>query len=124
MYLPSGSQWYHYKDDKYPLDAPVQGGVEFDFYAPWDQPDKVNCAIYVREGAIIPKRELEQYIGELHSAGKENPITFIIYPGRDSTYTLYLDDDGVTSKAETKDEYRLTTISHQGLYPWRKNLVL
>ena len=98
-----------------PLDAPVSGGVEFDFYAPWDDPEKENCAIYIREGAILPKRELEQYIGELYSQGKENPITISIYPGRNSTYKLYLDDDGISSKAETKQEYRLTEISHEGL---------
>ena len=97
-----------------PLEAPVEGGVELDFYAPWDDPSRDNCAIYIREGAIIPKRELEQYIGELYSQGKTNPITFSIYPGRDSSYKLYLDDDGVTNNAEKAGEYRLTEITHEG----------
>ena len=97
-----------------PLEAPVDGGVEFDFYAPWDDPSKDNCAIYIREGAIIPKRELEQYIGELYSQGKMNPITFSIYPGRNSSYKLYLDDDGITNNAEKAGEYRLTQINHEG----------
>ena len=88
--------------------------MEFDFYAPWDDPGRDNCAIYIREGAIIPKREVEQYIGELYRHDKVNPITFSIYPGRDSSYKLYLDDDGVSNKAETAGEYRLTEISHQG----------
>jgi alpha-glucosidase len=60
-------------------------------------------------------RELEQYIGELYSQGKENPITFCIYPGRDNKYTLYLDDDGKTRNAETKQIYRVTEISHEGI---------
>ena len=114
VYLPAGGQWYRFTDDKYPLEDPVNGGVEFDFYAPWDDPGRDNCAIYIREGAIIPKREVEQYIGELYRHGKVNPITFSIYPGRDSSYKLYLDDDGVSNKAETAGEYRLTEISHQG----------
>ena len=60
-------------------------------------------------------RELEQYIGELYSEGKQNPITFCIYPGRDNKYTLYLDDDGKTRNAETKKIYRVTEISHEGI---------
>ena len=60
-------------------------------------------------------RELEQYIGELYSQGKQNPITFCIYPGRDNKYTLYLDDDGKTRNAETKKIYRVTEISHEGI---------
>ena len=114
MYLPAGSQWYRFTNDKSPLGAPVDGGVEFDFYAPWNDKSRDNCAIYIREGAIIPKRELEQYIGELHSQGKMNPITFSIYPGRNNSYKLYLDDDGVSNKAETSGEYRLTQITHEG----------
>ena len=46
--------------------------------------------------------------------GKMNPITFSIYPGRNSSYKLYLDDDGVSNKAETSGEYRLTQITHEG----------
>lgn len=114
VYLPAGSQWYYFTDDKRPLQDPVQGGVEFDFYAPWNDPSRDNCAIYIREGAIIPMREIEQYIGELHSHGKMNPITFSIYPGRNSSYKMFLDDDGVTNKAETAGQYRLIEISHEG----------
>lgn len=114
MYLPAGSQWYYFTDDKRPLQDPVQGGVEFDFYAPWNDPTRDNCAIYIREGAIIPMREIEQYIGELHAHDKMNPITFSVYPGRNSSYKMFLDDDGVTNKAETAGKYRLTEISHEG----------
>ena len=60
-------------------------------------------------------RELEQHIGELYSQGKQNPITFCIYPGRDNKYTRYLDDDGKTRDAETKQIYRVTEISHEGI---------
>lgn len=122
VYVPTGSQWYHFKINL-PLDGPVDGGKEFDFFAPWDDPTKDNCAIYIREGAIIPFRELEQYIGELYSQGKVNPITFNIYPGRDSSYLLYLDDDGVTSNAERQEQYRLTQVTHKGMFlPYRAKI--
>ena len=88
--------------------------MEVDFYAPWEDPSRDNCAIYIRDGAIVAMRELEQYVGELHSRGKENNLTFTIYPGRDSSYKLFLDDDGESNRAETLHEYRLTEISHKG----------
>jgi len=37
--------------------------------------------MYVKEGAIIPTIELEQYVGERNRRGEYNPITFNIYPG-------------------------------------------
>ncbi|WP_343213435.1 TIM-barrel domain-containing protein [Archangium violaceum] len=106
VYLPAGSQWYAFKDNQNPLDAPVEGGTLIDSWvAALDQ-----APIYVRAGAILPFRELEQYVGEL----SENPLTFNIYPGQDSTYSLY-QDDGVTTQAELHQTYRLTELSHQGI---------
>ncbi|HEX8823427.1 MAG TPA: TIM-barrel domain-containing protein [Archangium sp.] len=106
VYLPAGSQWYAFKDNQAPLDAAVEGGTLLDnWVAALDQ-----APIYVRAGAILPFRELEQYVGEL----SENPLTFNIYPGQDSTYSLY-QDDGVTTQAELNQTYRLTEISHQGI---------
>lgn len=106
VYLPSGSQWYAFKDNQYPLDAPVNGGTLIDNWnASLDQ-----VPLYVREGAILPFRQLEQYVGEL----PENPLTFNIYPGRDSEYRLYL-DDGSTTGALNDKAYRLTRVSHQGI---------
>jgi alpha-glucosidase len=106
VYLPRGSQWYAFKDDRYRLDAPVDGGTLIpNWYAPLDL-----MPIYVREGAILPFRELEQYVAQL----PQNPLTFNIYPGRDSAYTLY-QDDGITTEAAKNGCYRLTEISHRGI---------
>jgi len=106
VYLPAGSQWYAFKDNQAPLDAPVEGGTLIDnWVAALDQ-----VPIYVRAGAILPFRELEQYVGEL----PENPLTFNIYPGPDRTYSLY-QDDGITTQAQLDGAYRLTEISHQGI---------
>ena len=106
IYLPAGSQWYAFQDNTEPLLAPVQGGqLITNYYA-----DLSLVPIYVRAGAILPMRELEQYIGQL----PVNPLTFNVYPGPDSAYQLYL-DDGITTDAATQGAYRLTTISHQGV---------
>jgi alpha-glucosidase len=106
VYLPAGSQWYAFKDNKAPLDAPVEGGTLIENWVA----DLGQVPIYVRAGAILPFRELEQYVGEL----SENPLTFNIYPGADSTYSLY-QDDGVTTEAELEKAYRCTEVSHQGI---------
>jgi alpha-glucosidase len=106
IYLPAGSQWYAFKDNMAPLDAPVDGGTLIQgWYAPLDL-----VPIYVRAGSILPMRELEQYVGQL----AQNPITFNIYPGADSTFNLYL-DDGTTTAAEKNGIFRLTQISHTGI---------
>jgi alpha-glucosidase len=108
IYLPSapGTQWYAFQDNEGPLLAPVDGGTLVQNYnAPLDL-----VPIYIRAGAILPMRGLEQYIGEL----PDNPITFDIYPGADSTYQLYL-DDGLTTNAQNQAEFRLTQISHEAI---------
>jgi alpha-glucosidase len=106
VYLPQGSDWYSFKDNQYPLDAPVAGGTLIsDWYAPLDL-----VPIYIRAGAILPMRELEQYVGQL----PQNPLTINIYPGPDSSYQLYL-DDGITFDAEDKGAYRLVQIGHKAI---------
>lgn len=106
VYLPQGSDWYAFKNNQYPLDPAVDGGTIIpDWYAPLDL-----VPLYVRGGAILPMRELEQYVGQL----AQNPLTLNIYPGPDSNYRLY-QDDGITVDAETKGSYRLTEISHKGV---------
>ena len=106
VYLPTGSDWYAFMDNQYPLQSPVSGGTTVTNYNAG-----LNLVpVYIRAGAIIPMRELEQYIGEL----AQNPLTINIYPGPDSEYLLYL-DDGITTDAATKQAYRTVLISHQGI---------
>ena len=104
VYLPSGSQWYIFNDNTAPLSAPTPGGTTQSWYVPLDL-----VPLYVREGAILPVRELEQYIGQK----PVNPITFNIYPGKDTTYTLY-EDDGVSTQNQSGG-FRVSQISHQGV---------
>ncbi|MEE4946589.1 TIM-barrel domain-containing protein [Pseudomonas alliivorans] len=106
IYLPNGSQWYAFVDDDDALGAPVEGGtLVTGYYADLDR-----VPVYIRAGAILPMRELEQWVGQLAI----NPLTFNIYPGQDSTYSLYL-DDGYTTEYATGKSYRLTEISHTGI---------
>jgi alpha-glucosidase len=74
--------------------------------------------IYIRAGAIVPMRELEQFVGQL----AQNPVTFNIYPGADSSFELY-QDDGV-SNAYQNGIFRTTTISHQGIADGQRVRVL
>ncbi|MFK8164383.1 MAG: TIM-barrel domain-containing protein [Lewinella sp.] len=105
VYLPTGSQWYVFNDNTTVLSDTTPGGTTQQWNVPLDL-----VPVYVREGAIIPLRELEQWIGEL----KINPVTLQIYPGKNSTYTMYQDDE-TTTAAEASGAYRLTEISHEGI---------
>ena len=115
VYLPAGSQWYSFMDNQYPLQAPVDGGT----YIPSWNATLSQQPIYVRAGAILPFRELEQWVGQL----AQNPLTLNVYPGPDGSYTLY-QDDGITTQAENDGTYRLTTVSHAAVQGGRSVRVL
>ncbi len=132
IYLPTGSDWYCFMDNKQPLDCAVDGGTTirgFDAHIGASN-DHLHFVvpIYVRAGAIIPTVELEQYVGERNSQGQPNPITLNIYPGQSGEYTLYLDDGVSRSSAPekmahvggdplSKGEYRETHITHVYTHP-------
>ena len=112
IYLPAGSQWYAFMDNQHPLQGPVEGGYQWNgapsvtgYYAGLDL-----VPIYIRAGAILPMRELEQWIGQK----AVNPLTINVYPGPNSSYTLY-QDDGVSTDYAAQKAYRLTQISHTGI---------
>ena len=110
VYLPALSRWYSFTDNLQALGPPVPGGTLItNWYAPLNNPPPYLVPIYIRAGAIIPMRELEQYVGQL----PQNPITFNVYPGPDSSFELY-QDDGNSNQYQTGN-FRTTTISHQGI---------
>jgi alpha-glucosidase len=110
VYLPAPSSWYAFTDNLQPLGPPVPGGTTVsNWYASLNNPLPYLMPIYIRAGAIIPMRELEQYVGQL----AQNPITFNVYPGPDSSFVLYQDDG--TSNQYQAGTFRITTISHQGI---------
>lgn len=114
IYLPAGSNWYVYTDNIRPITEPTPGGKSYH----WHDITLNLVPIYVREGTIIPVRELEQWVGQLNSQGKPNPITYSIYPGKsaypdiDNSYVCY-EDDGISTAAENEKVYRITKIAHQ-----------
>jgi alpha-glucosidase len=132
VYLPAGSNWYAFMDNRRRLLAPIEGGTTIaDYDAHLDSsPEHIGFVmpLFVRQGAIIPTLEIEQYVGERNSKGLPNPITLNIYPGDSGEYTLYLDDGISRSSApadlpqykfnknkeeeNAKSEYRETLVSH------------
>lgn len=104
VYLPANNQWYVFDSNGGVLPLPTQGGQPYNWYVPLDL-----VPIYIREGAILPIRQLEQYVGEL----PENYLNFFIYPGKDSSYQLYLDDK-TTMDAIDKGVYRTVAVSTKG----------
>jgi len=75
LYLPKGN-WYNYWDNKL-----SSGGKEI-----WVEADLDSMPIFVKEGAIIPKYPIQQYVGEkeidevvlevYYKKGKENSFLF------------------------------------------------
>jgi alpha-glucosidase len=112
IYLPAGSGWYAYQNDQNPLLPPMPGGLVnggpsvSNFHAPLTGDPLFIVPVYVRAGAILPMRALEQWVGQL----SECPLTIEIYPGPDSTYQLYL-DDGLSTDFQKNSTYRLATIA-------------
>jgi alpha-glucosidase len=125
IYLPAGSNWYAFMDNKQRLKGRIEGGTTIrDYDAHIDASAEHMSFIvpmYVRAGAIIPTLELEQYVGERNAHNQPNPITLNIYPGSCGQYTMYL-DDGVSRSSVPKStlrynksansEYRETCIEH------------
>lgn len=130
VYLPAGTDWYCFMDNRLPLGQPVPGGTTIRDYDASLNTSGDHIAflvpLYVRAGAIIPTIELEQYVGERNHHNLPNPITLTIYPGPTGTYSLYL-DDGISRSAapqrpleeggdeQARGEYRHTVITH--FYP-------
>ena len=101
VYLPSSAEWYVFDINGGALPLPTKGGKAYNWYVPLDL-----VPVYVRESAIVPVRQLEQWVGEKD----KNYLNFYIYPGKqNSSYQLYLDDKVSTAAIDDK-VYRLTNI--------------
>eukprot|EP01051_Picozoa_sp_SAG22_P006348 SAG22_NODE_411_length_10900_cov_2.633738_2_plen_891_part_00 len=96
IYLPAGD-WIDWWDDS------VHTGPEtIDGYpAPLDK-----LPLFVRAGAIIPMWPPMLYFGEK----KADPMTLELYPGGNSSFTLY-EDDGVTRNATVNGHFLTTEIN-------------
>eukprot|EP00897_Mesotaenium_endlicherianum_P007684 jgi/Mesen1/6944/ME000036S06261 len=121
--LPHPTVWYQFHGLGRPLSAPLQGGQSHNIDAPVEpQGESGNVfhtvPVFVREGAVVPFRQVEQYVGHK----KYNPLTLHVYPsstahGHESTHTLYQDDgeslayQELQGSSEEQQVYRLSRVS-------------
>lgn len=122
LYLPYPDTWFpmNLRPDE-PLGAPllarVDGGSRIRYNCQVsDQDGQVpyTTAMYIREGAIIPKVEVRDYIPDPSLPGqKANPITVHVYPGKDKEYDMYL-DDGISRDSAPGKEYVPETSQSSG----------
>ncbi|WP_141434001.1 TIM-barrel domain-containing protein [Bacillus sp. 03113] len=104
IYLPEG-KWYDWSTQK-----TVSGGQSIEYGA-----DLSKIPVFVREGAIIPEREVQNYTSE----GPANKMIIKAYPkqnGEATSFTLY-EDDGQTYKYENGQsaETKLTVAANAGI---------
>ncbi|RPA77141.1 hypothetical protein BJ508DRAFT_213076 [Ascobolus immersus RN42] len=114
LYLPYPDFWFPMNlrpDDPFgvPLQSRACGGshIEYDCRIS-DQESQIPFTnpMYIREGAIIPKIEVRDYIPDPTDTARQmvaNPITLHIYPGKNNTYDMYLDDGISRDSAPNKD---------------------
>lgn len=106
VYLPNSNQWYVFDINGGALPEPTPGGQAYNWVVPLDL-----VPVYVREGAILPIRQLTQFV----DAENPNYLNFYIYPtskevGDVSTYQLY-QDDKVSTDFEDEKMYRVAEIA-------------
>ncbi|MFC4094690.1 glycoside hydrolase family 31 protein [Euzebyella saccharophila] len=81
MYIPRGN-WYNYWNDEI-----VEGGKE-----KWVAAELDSMPLFVKEGAIVPKYPVQQYVGELEI---EQLVLEVYFKIGDETSTIYEDaNDG------------------------------
>lgn len=94
LYLPAGS-WYYVPENKF-----YTGGQWIIIDVPLN-----TLPMFLKQGAIIPFQEIQQYVGEK----KIEETEIHIYPAEKSSYTLY-EDDGISYQYE-KEKYSLTSFT-------------
>ena len=116
---PQIQGWYPFNDNTQPLESLALPGEYKNAsgeYAQYYDPDLSRVPLFVKAGAIIPVRALENWIGESHSNDQDNPITFNFYPNNGGDYTssyiLYEDDnESIAYQDSEASAYRITEIN-------------
>lgn len=106
IWLPPDQKWYSFwTDHKY------QGNQELQYNARVGE-----LPVFVKEGAIIPKYNFALSTFLLDPAF----LNIEAYTGRNGSFELY-EDDAVTEKYRTKNEYRITQLLYNEI---DKNLII
>ncbi|KAF6826526.1 alpha-1,4-glucan lyase [Colletotrichum musicola] len=101
LYLPYPDHWFPFNlrpDEPFgvPLGDQVVGGqrIQYDCrISDVESQIPYTVPMYLREGAIIPKVAVRDFIPDpTTGAQPPNPITIHLYPGKANTYDMYLDD--------------------------------
>ncbi len=95
LYLPAGQGWYEMYTSKY-----YSGGQWITASAPYER-----MPLFVKEGAIVPTGPALQYTSEK----KADPITLLVYTGKDGAFSLYEDGD-------TTYDYEKGAYVHYSIY--------
>jgi alpha-glucosidase/alpha-D-xyloside xylohydrolase len=91
LYLPKGTWVDFWTEER------LTGGREI------DRPvDLATIPLHVRAGAIVPLGPVKQYVDD----PVEGPLTLVVYPGANGTFTLY-EDDGKTFDYRRGDWMRI-----------------
>lgn len=96
-YLPGGT-WYHFRDNK-----KYEGEHHYTIPAPIKQ-----IPFFVREGTILPLREIMQHTGE---KSQQNPVLNIYFSKKSKSSLLY--EDTEEGWDYTRGKYLLTCFSYQ-----------
>lgn len=121
LYLPAPDDWYPmnlrpgtklHLDGvlAQPLSPKVNGGsyVDFDCHiSPDEKQLPYATPMYIREGAIIPQMAVQDWVPDRTRDDKDaapNPLTINVYPGKDNSYDMYL-DDGVSRESAPDNTY-------------------
>ncbi|KAH8676424.1 glycosyl hydrolases family 31-domain-containing protein [Tricladium varicosporioides] len=101
VYLPYPDSWFPMNlrpDDQLgaALAVSVNGGSKIEYgclISDQDSQLPFITPMYIREGAIIPKIQVRDYVPDPSLTKQDpNPITLHVYPGKNNLYNMYLDD--------------------------------
>ncbi|KAH7002467.1 glycosyl hydrolases family 31-domain-containing protein [Ilyonectria destructans] len=101
LYLPYPDKWFpmNLRPDE-PIGAALapaaDGGSRIEYsclISDQDTQIPYITPMYIREGGIIPKIQVRDYIPDPSLPKQDpNPITLHVYPGKNNSYSMYLDD--------------------------------